>query len=217
MTEEHTVKFPGPHCPDDDARPQMGDAVSFGADCTLNGALLVALGTPLYYVMQLPTTFALGLIYALMAGTLPFIVPFLVWLCHWGRPVPRPVVRMSGTALLYTIPAHLLVAYVVWSRTHVMLVGVAIMLYIGAMLIAVAGGRFGSCRPTPRLIVLRTGCMALTPLVIFGLTQALPHGFDIIHGWSIAMPVVVAGAIGAARGYHRYMVPHFEEPTEADD
>jgi hypothetical protein len=193
-------------CVEGEPTPQAGDAVSFGADCTLLGALLVAVGTPLYYTLKLPTTWWMGVAYAVLAGMLPFLVPFVVWSCHWGLPVPRQVHRMAGQALLYTIPAHLVVAYVVWTRTHVTLVGVSIMLYSGAMLIAFAGGRFGKCRPTWQLLVLRGGCMLLTPVIIFGLTQMLPRGFDIIHGWAIAMPVVGAGAVGAARSYQREMV-----------
>lgn len=185
--------------------PRAGDAVGFAADCLLFSAFVIALGVPIYYHFGLRSGTWLSLAYVLSAAALPAVAPFVVWLLHWGCPVPRRVRRVAVTAETFALPALLVTATVVTAGLDIALVGISVMSFVGGVVIVVAGGRFREFPSRPRLWAARMVFAVLTPLLLLCLTNGLPHGLDAISGWSIPVPVALAGALGAGRGFWRQM------------
>lgn len=185
--------------------PQASDASAFGADCLLLDGFIIACGLPLFSLLGIPRSVPLAIIYVLSIMALIALTPFLAWMLHWGRPVPLRVRRISATSMLYQSPVLVVAFMAVALEMQSMLLGVSIMGFAAAVLIAVAGERFRDY-PAPRLLIMaRAGAVVLTPLVVLTLTQFLPHGTGLVAGWAIPMPVAAAGAVGAARGFAHEM------------
>lgn len=186
--------------------PQASDASAFGADCLLLDGFIIACGLPLFSLLGIPRTVPLAIIYVVSVMALIALTPFLAWILHWGRPVPLRVRRISATSMLYQSPVLVIAFMAVALEMQSMLLGVSIMGFAAAVLIAVAGERFRDY-PAPRVLVLaRAGTVVLTPFVVLALTQLLPNGTELVSGWAIPMPVAAAGAVGAARGFAHEMV-----------
>jgi len=187
------------------AFPQASDASAFGADCLLLDGLIIACGLPLFSLLGIPSSVPLAIVYVLSIVALIALTPFLTWMLHWGRPVPLRVRRISATSLLYQSPVLIIVFIAVALEMQSMLLGISIMGFAAAVLIAVAGERFRDYPPSRALVVARAAALVLTPLVVLVLTQFLPHGNGLVSGWAIPMPVAAAGAVGAARGFAHQM------------
>ncbi|MDO8987883.1 MAG: hypothetical protein Q7V14_06640 [Coriobacteriia bacterium] len=82
------------------AVPQESDASAFGADCMLVDSFVIACGLPLYYVIGIPSSIPLMLAYVASVVGLVALTPYMVWLMHWGFPVPLRVRRITVTSLL---------------------------------------------------------------------------------------------------------------------
>ncbi|MDP2232022.1 MAG: hypothetical protein Q8K89_00180 [Actinomycetota bacterium] len=187
------------------AVPQESDASAFGADCMLVDAFAIACGLPLYYVIGIPSSMPLMLAYVASVVGLVALTPFMVWLMHWGLPVPLRVRRITMTSLLYLTPMLILALIVIALEMQRVFLGVAIMGFAAAVLIAVAGERFRDYPAPTRLVLIRVGAAVLTPAIVLLLTQWMPHGVEIVAGWAIPVPAVAVGALGAARGFSRQM------------
>lgn len=176
---------------------------TLAADTVLVGAFVISIGIPLYHTYGFIGHPGLIAWYAASAALLPGILPQLVWGLRWGTP-PRDVAAlMLRASSLYSVPVLVCVAAIVWAGLDVGLTGVAVMLYIAAVLIAVAHAPLTGTGSRMRMLVARWGSIVLTPAIVLGLTDALPHGLDAIQGWGIPMPVMAAGAYGCARAVRR--------------
>lgn len=181
--------------------PQVEDALGFGADCALFSALAIAMGLPLYHFLGIPHAFLIAAVYFVSAGVLATCMPYIVWLVRWGRPITLRVRVMVRHAFRYMLPALVVIALIVALDRQDMLIGVSVMAFVVMLLTGITGDAFLS-RPAPRRLMLaRIGCAVLTPLVVLGLTQVLPHGAEMMAGWAIPVPVAAAGAIGASRAF----------------
>ncbi|MBU4556747.1 MAG: hypothetical protein KJ747_07745 [Actinobacteria bacterium] len=187
------------------AVPQESDASAFGADCMLVDAFAIACGLPLYYVIGIPSSMPLMLAYVASVVGLVALTPYMVWLMHWGLPVPLRVRRITMTSLLYLTPMLILALIVIALEMQRVFLGVAIMGFAAAVLIAVAGERFRDYPAPTRLVLIRVGAAVLTPAIVLLLTQWMPHGVEIVAGWAIPVPAVAVGALGAARGFSHQM------------
>lgn len=184
--------------------PATSDASVFGADIVLLGAFVISVGIPLYHTYGLTAHPVLVAWYIASAMLLPALMPLAVWALRWGRPqraVVRPMVRAS---LLYALPVLPVAAAIAHAGLEGGLTGLSVMAYLAAVLIAVVHGRLTRADGKPRMLVVRWALVVLTPVVVLGLTDVLPHGLDAILGWSIPMPVVAASAVGCARALERY-------------
>ncbi len=181
--------------------PDRAQSTSFGADTLLLTAFVISLGIPLYYVLGFSGPPVLLAVYVASAAIVPSLTPLLTWWLRWG-PVPRHALApVALTSFGFVMPVLAAAIVVVGLGFEIALVGVAVMAYIAALLIQVVAARFGGSAALPRMVAVRFVCALGTPIVVLGLTQGLPHGIDAIGGWSIPMPIAVAGAIGAARGF----------------
>lgn len=187
------------------AVPQESDASAFGADCMLLDAFIIACGLPLYYAIGIPSSMPLMLAYVASVVGLVALTPYVVWLMHWGRPVPLRVRRITATSLLYFTPMLMIALVVIAIEMQRVFLGVAIMGFAAAVLIALAGERFRDYPAPTRLVLIRIGASVLTPAIVLLLTQWMPHGVEIVAGWAIPVPAVAAGALGATRGFSHQM------------
>ncbi len=188
------------------AIPQASDASAFGADCLLLGGFVIACGLPLYYVIGTPRSVLLGTLYMASMVVLVALLPFAIWQLHWGLPVPLRVRRIAVTSLLYQAPILIVAAGAVALQMEHMLLGVSIMAYSAAVLIALAGERFHDYPAPMRLIAVRLMAVVLTPVIVLGLTQLMPDGLSLVAAWAIPVPVAAAGAVGATRGFRHQML-----------
>lgn len=187
------------------AVPQGSDAPGFGADCLLLSALLIACGLPLFRVLGIPTAVPLAVAYVSSLVILVALMPRVVWLLHWGRPIPLRVRRIAVVSLLHQIPMLLVGVFAVSVGMQRVFLGVAIMGFAAAVLIAIAGERFRDYPAPPRLIAVRIVSTVFTPVIVLGLTQVFPDAASLMFGWAIPVPVAAAGAIGASRGFAHQM------------
>jgi len=187
------------------AVPQASDAPAFGADCLLLASFVIACGLPLFHVLGIPESVPLAIVYATSTVAVAALMPFAVWLLHWGRPVPLRVRKIAMASLLYQVPMLVVGVLGVSVGMERVFLGVAIMGFAAAVLIALAGERFRDYPAPRRLIAMRICAAVLTPAVVLGLTQVLPDAVALVFGWAIPIPVVGAGAIGAAQGFRRQM------------
>lgn len=187
------------------AVPQAGDASAFGADCLLADSFVIACGLPLFWHLGIPGSPALAAVYIASVAVLVALTPFLIWLLHWGLPVPLRVRRMSLAALVGMTPVLVAGTIAVAAGMQSVFLGISIMSVSAAVLIVLAGERFRD-EPAPiRLKTVRLGVALLTPLIVLGLTQYHAPGTDIVSGWAIPVPAAAAGAVGASRGFLREM------------
>ncbi|MDO9108201.1 MAG: hypothetical protein Q7U89_04320 [Coriobacteriia bacterium] len=188
------------------AVPQESDASAFGADCMLVDSFVIACGLPLYYVIGIPSSIPLMLAYVASVVGLVALTPYMVWLMHWGFPVPLRVRRITVTSLLYFAPMLIIALIVIALEMQRVFLGVAIMGFAAAVLIALAGERFRDYPAPTRLVLIRIGAAVLTPAIVLLLTQWMPHGVEIVAGWAIPVPAVAVGALGATRGFGHQML-----------
>jgi len=199
--EQPDLEYPEPRT----AVPQASDAPAFGADCLLIASFLIACGLPLFHLLGIPNSLPLAVTYALSTIAVAALMPYAVWLLHWGRPIPLRVRRIAWTSLLYQAPALLVGVLAVSLRMQRVFLGVAIMGFAAAVLIALAGDRFRDYPAPPRLVAVRICAAVFTPALVLGLTQVLPDAAALVFGWAIPIPVVAAGALGAAQGFRHQM------------
>ncbi len=187
------------------AVPQAGDASAFGADCLLLDSFVIACGLPLFSVLGIPGAPGLAAAYIASVAVLVALTPFLVWLLHWGLPVPLRVRRMSLWALMAMTPVLVAGTIAVAAGMQSVFLGVSIMSFSASVLIVLAGERFRDDPAPTRLRAVRIAATLLTPFVVLGLTQYFAPGTDIVAGWAIPVPAAAAGAVGASRGFLREM------------
>lgn len=187
------------------AVPQVSDASSFGADCLLIGSFVIALGTPIAHRIGVPHSVPTAVFYVVAIIAIMTALPFVVWMLHWGRPVPRRVRRIAYASLLYQLPVLAISAIAVAVDMERVLLGVAIMSFAAGVLVALAGERFREYPAPLRLILARTFATVCTPVMVLAFTQYVPHGADIVVDWAIPIPVVGACAVGVTQGFKRQM------------
>jgi len=120
--------------------------------------------------------------------------------------VPLRVRRITATSLLYLAPMLIVALIVIALQMQRVFLGVAVMGFAAAVLIALAGERFRDFPAPTRLVLIRIGASVLTPAIVLLLTQWMPHGVEIVAGWAIPVPAVAAGALGATRGFRHQML-----------
>lgn len=183
--------------------PALGDVATLAADIVLVGAFVISIGIPLYHEYGIIGHPALIAWYVASAALLPLALPLLVWAIRWGRPSRDITTMMLRASFLYSAPVLACVVAIVYAGLCVGLTGVAVMLYIAAVLVAVVHVPVTGTPTRMRMLVTRVASIVLTPLIVLGLTDALPHGLDAIQGWGIPMPVLAAGAYGCARALNK--------------
>jgi len=186
------------------AVPQASDSPAFGADCLLVAAFVIACGLPIFHFLGIPTAAPLAIAYVVSVLVLVALMPRVVWLLHWGRPIPLRVRRITVVSLLYQLPMLLVGMLAVSVGMQRVFLGVAIMGFAAAVLIAIAGERFRDYPAPPRLIAMRIVATVFTPVIVLGLTQVFPDA-ALMFGWAIPVPIAAAGAIGASRGFAHQM------------
>lgn len=183
--------------------PGGDDAPQFAADAVLLGSLVISVGIPLYHTYGITRQPILILAYVVSAILLPLVMPVVMWSLYWGRPPLNAIVSVLKAVFIVAAPALLGIIGVVYAGFDLVLTGVAIMIYVAAVLIVVAHPRLAGTRVRGRVLVARWAAIILTPLIVLGFTNGLPHGLDAIQGWAIPMPVMAAGAIGCSRALVR--------------
>ncbi len=183
--------------------PTVVDSTTFGADIILIGSFVISIGIPIYHTYGLIGHPVLTVWYAVSAAMLPIVLPLLVWGLRWGRPTRELTLSLVRGALSYSIPVLVIVGSIAYAGLAVGLTGVGVMIYIAAVLVAVVHAPLMGRTDRVRVVAARWGTMLLTPIIVLGFTNALPHGLDAIQGWGIPMPVIAAGAYGCVRSVNR--------------
>lgn len=179
--------------------PELRDTATFAADIVLVGSFVISIGIPLYHTHGLIGPPTLLVWYVISAAALPLGLPLLVWYLRWGRPTRGNAGLMLRASFTYSAPVLLCVAAIAYAGLDIALTGVAVMVYVAAILVVVAHGRLMGARTRNRMLVLRWTSLVLTPAIVLGFTGTLPHGLDAIQGWGIPVPVMAAGAYGCVR------------------
>jgi hypothetical protein len=179
------------------------DATTFGADIVLIGSFVVSIGIPIYHTYGLIGDPILRVWYAVSAAMLPTVLPLLVWGLRWGRPTREITRNLVRGALTYSLPVLIVVGSIAYAGLALGLTGAGVMIYLAAVLVAVVHAPLMGRTDRVRVLVARWGAMLLTPVIVLGFTNGLPHGLDAIQGWGIPMPVIAAGAYGCVRSVNR--------------
>jgi|GEM_PF-5896631 len=178
--------------------PVNEHAVPFGAQTLLVSAFVVALSTPVFYRQRMTDDLSLEVIYALAGVFLPVFSSLFLWRMQWGSIGMRDAGRLVQGSFFWSIPALLVAVWVVMIGEGRALIGVAVMAFIAALLLAVMCQRMFSGRICAVATVVSGIAAIATPIIILTMTQMLPHGTSVIAGWSIPVPVAAMGAVGAA-------------------